>query len=171
MRIVFEQLKGKNYPFPIYKTGKGNSRFIARFKENKNAVLFGCGAMWEGMNFEGDMLSHLIITKLPFLIPGPIIEHRRLEIGTDELYRDEILIPQMLLKLKQGHGRAIRTDMDTAVISILDCRVNGNYKKAVLDALPKCNVTSDIEDVKQFFIDKKSDDYFSGGMLWQQNAA
>jgi ATP-dependent DNA helicase DinG len=160
MRTVYELLRKRDYPFPLFKTNKGGGRAIIDFKKSDNAVLLGCGALWEGMNFEGDKLSHLIITKLPFLIPGPITEYKRSQMESEDEYRQEILIPQMLLKLKQGHGRAIRTDTDTAVISILDCRVNTHYKKPVQNALPECRYTSDIEDVARFFREKKTDEYF-----------
>ncbi len=160
MKAVYEILRKRRNSFPILKTAKGSGYAISEFKSLDNAVLFGCGAMWEGMNFEGDMLSHLIITKLPFLIPDPITEYRKSEMKNLEEYKQKILIPQMLLKLKQGHGRAIRTSTDTAVISILDSRVNTNYEKAVFEALPECRITSDIEDVRKFFKDKKSDGYW-----------
>jgi len=160
MRAVHERLRKKGYSFPIFKTNKGSGQAIIDFKKNDNAVLLGCGPLWEGMNFEGDRLSHLIMTKLPFLIPDPITEYRRAELGSDDEYRRQILLPQMLLKLKQGHGRAIRTETDTAVISILDCRVNTHYMAYVKNALPECRYTSNIEDVARFFKEKKSDDYF-----------
>ena len=160
MRAVYEMLRMKKYHFPIFKTNKSGGYAVIQFRESKNAILFGCGSLWEGINFKGDMLSHLIITKLPFLIPDPITEYKRLELGSDVAYRQKMLIPQMLLKLKQGHGRAIRTITDTAVISILDCRVNTHYKKPVLNTLPQCKVTSDIEVVKQFFRENKPDEYF-----------
>lgn len=160
MRKVHMILKSHNYQFPLFAQKKNNNRAIIDFKNSKNAVLLGCGSLWEGMNFQGDMLSHLIITKLPFLIPDPITEHKRSEMSGDDEYRQQILLPQMLLKLKQGHGRAIRTDTDTAVISILDSRMNTTYKQSVLEALPECETTSDIEDVKQFFRDRKTGDYW-----------
>ena len=160
LRAVYERLRKKDYPFPLFKASKGNGQAINDFRKNGNAVLFGCGPLWEGVNFEGDRLSQLIITKLPFLIPDPIIEYKRAELGSDDEYRRQILIPQMLLKLKQGHGRAIRTESDTAVISILDCRVNKHYMTPVKSALPECRFTSDIEDVARFFREKKSDEYF-----------
>ena len=112
------------------------------------------------MNFEGDRLSHLIITKLPFLIPDPITEYKRAELGSDHENRRPILNPQKRMKLKQGHGRAIRTESDTAVISILDCRVNTHYMTPVKNALPGCRYTSDIDDVARFFREKKTDEYF-----------
>ncbi len=66
----------------------------------------------------------------------------------------------MLIKLKQGHGRAIRSETDTAVISILDIRANGLYKNQVINALPKCKATNKIEDIKKFIQEKKSPEYF-----------
>lgn len=160
LRAVYERLRRLDYPFPLFKTNKGGGQAIIDFKKSDNAVLFGCGPLWEGMNFEGDRLSHLIITKLPFLIPDPITEYKRAELGSDGEYRRQILLPQMLLKLKQGHGRAIRTESDTAVISILDCRVNTHYMTPVKSALPECRYTPDIEDVASFFREKKTDKYF-----------
>lgn len=160
MRTVYELLRKREYPFQLFKTNKGGGQAITDFRNSDNAVLFGCGPLWEGMNFEGDKLSHLIITKLPFLIPDPITEYKRSQMESEDEYRQNILIPQMLLKLKQGHGRAIRTDTDTAAISILDCRVNTHYRQSIQNALPECRYTSEIEDVAQFFREKKSDEYF-----------
>jgi ATP-dependent DNA helicase DinG len=160
MRAVYELLRKRDYPFPLFKTNKGGGQAIIDFRKCDNAVLLGCGPLWEGINFEGDKLSHLIITKLPFLIPDPITEYKRSQMESEDEYRREILIPQMLLKLKQGHGRAIRADTDTAVISILDCRVNTHYMESVKNALPECRYTSDIEDVTRFFREKKTDEYF-----------
>ncbi len=111
LRAVYERLRRLDYPFPLFKTNKGGGQAIIDFKKSDNAVLFGCGPLWEGMNFEATG-SHLIITKLPFLIPDPITEYKRAELGSDGEYRRQILLPQMLLKLKQGHGRAIRTESE-----------------------------------------------------------
>ena len=58
----------------------------------------------------------------------------------------------MQIKLKQGFGRAIRTETDTCVIAILDERVvkGKRYFKDVLSALPKMPVTDSLEDVARF---------------------
>ena len=37
-------------------------------------------------------------------------------------YIREVIIPDMQVKLRQGFGRAIRTETDTCVVSILDYR-------------------------------------------------
>ena len=38
----------------------------------QNAVLFAAGSCWEGVDFPGDMVSSLIIVRLPFPVPDPI---------------------------------------------------------------------------------------------------
>jgi ATP-dependent DNA helicase DinG len=68
----------------------------------------------------------------------------------------------MQVKLKQGDGRLVRSESDTGVVAILDIRAGekGAYHNHVLDALPKRKTTTDIEVVRQFFLEKKSVDYF-----------
>jgi Rad3-related DNA helicase len=62
----------------------------------------------------------------------------------------------MLVKLKQGHGRLIRTENDTGCVAILDCR----YSDQILSALPSCRITSDIKAIPEFMTLNKSIDYF-----------
>jgi ATP-dependent DNA helicase DinG len=157
---VFDYIKEKDFTFPVKNVSRNNNHSIKNFRESKNSVLFATGPFWEGVDFKGDLLSHLIIVKLPFLAPDPITEHLAESYKTFEEFRKEILIPRMLIKLKQGHGRAIRSETDTAVISILDIRANGLYKNQVINALPKCNVTNKTEDIKKFIQEKKSPEYF-----------
>jgi ATP-dependent DNA helicase DinG len=77
-------------------------------------------------------------------------------------YKAKVIVPEMLIKLKQGVGRLIRTEKDTGCGSILDSRVNkfGAYRERVLNALPKCRVTASIQDIKDFFRAKKPPEYF-----------
>ncbi|MGV8147307.1 MAG: ATP-dependent DNA helicase [Alkaliphilus sp.] len=160
VRKTFRMLQGKDFDFPIFQLRKNNNEAIHQYRESKNGVLFGCGSLWEGIDFKGDLLSHLIIVKLPFLIPDPITEYKKSLYRDEEEFQREILIPRMLIRLKQGHGRAIRSKTDTAVISVLDSRANKKYKEDVIAALPKCRVTNKIEDIEKFIQEKKSPDYF-----------
>jgi ATP-dependent DNA helicase DinG len=68
----------------------------------------------------------------------------------------------MLVKLKQGFGRLIRTENDTGVCAILDCRANPNgaYHRRVLSALPPCQTTSDILDIEPFLRGRKPQSYY-----------
>ncbi len=158
MNKVYHNLLRK-IDYPIFKARKNDSTAAKRFIKSKNGVLFGCGSLWEGVDFKGDLLSHLIIVKLPFLIPDPINEYKRKTFG-EIGFRNNILIPQMLIKLRQGHGRAIRCESDTAVISILDGRANTRYKDSVISSLPCTPVVNDMDKIKEFIFDKKDENYF-----------
>ena len=72
------------------------------------------------------------------------------------------VIPEMQKKLRQGFGRAIRTEQDSYVVAILDERAGfgGKYHDAALAALPTCPTTEKIEDVQQFIREQKRPDYF-----------
>jgi ATP-dependent DNA helicase DinG len=68
----------------------------------------------------------------------------------------------MLIRLKQGFGRLIRTETDSGVVAILDSRANsaGAYRERVLAALPECRVTADIAAAERFIKAKKTTEYF-----------
>jgi ATP-dependent DNA helicase DinG len=104
----------------------------------------------------------LIIVKLPFAVPDPIGKYEQTLYANIDEYKRAVIIPEMLIKLKQGFGRLIRSMRDTGVVAILDSRVsrNGAYRQCVLDVLPRCIVTDAIAKVRQFFREKKSDKYF-----------
>ena len=109
-------------PFPMVQVWRNSQEEIARFKKMENAVLFATGSCWEGVDFPGDMVSSLIIVKLPFSVPDPIHEAQREQYRSLKSYIQTIVVPDMQKKLRQGFGRAIRTEQDTCVVSILDHR-------------------------------------------------
>jgi len=162
MDMVWEQLASHGIPFPFFRLDKGSVREIDRFKKSGNGVLFAAGALWEGIDIPGDALSMLIIVKLPFAVPDPINEYERSLYQDMDEYKWKVVVPEMLIKLKQGFGRLIRTEKDTGVVAILDSRVNsvGAYRERVLATLPGCYVTSDIADVQDFIRAAKPPEYF-----------
>ena len=84
------------------------------------------------------------------------------DIPTLQEYIRAVIVPEMQRKLRQGFGRAIRTETDTCVVSILDKRAapDGRYHEAVREALPKTRLSDNLEDVKAFIRAKKGPDYF-----------
>ena len=161
MRHVYDAL-GYNLPFPLFQAGRGQNRSIQQFKESQNGVLFAAGSCWEGIDFPGDMVSLLIIPKLPFPIPDPFSDYERQKYPTLQEYIAAEIIPEMQKKLRQGFGRAIRTEQDSCVVALLDERAapGAKYHTAALAALPDCQSTSKIEDVQQFIREQKHPDYF-----------
>jgi ATP-dependent DNA helicase DinG len=162
MGRVHAALSARNLPFPLMRLERGSSAAIENFKQTKNAVLFASGSLWEGIDIPGDALSMLIIVKLPFQVPDPIGEYEQTLYSNMYEYKQRVIVPEMLLKLKQGFGRLIRTETDTGVVAILDSRANssGVYRKRVLDALPDCRVTTDIGEIERFILEKKPPEYF-----------
>ena len=163
MGRVHAALSKRNLPFPLMRLERGSSAAIEKFKQTKGAVLFASGALWEGIDIPGDALSMLIIVKLPFQVPDPIGEYEQTLYRDMFEYKARVIVPEMLIKLKQGFGRLIRTEQDTGVVAILDSRAvsKGVYRGRVLDALPDCRVTNDIDDVVSFYDEVKSPDYFN----------
>ena len=101
--------------------------------------MLGTGSYWEGINVEGRSLSQVIIFKLPFPYPEPIINCKMSE-SADPLM--EVVVPEMIIKLRQGVGRLMRSENDKGIISIIDPRLSSKseavYKDDALAALPFC---------------------------------
>ena len=121
-----------------------------RFKDDESSVLFATGSFFEGIDIKGEALVNVIITKLPFPVVDPIIEEKanNFKDGFNEVY-----LPEMIIKLKQGTGRLIRSSTDKGVVSILDSRYK-DYEEVILESLPFKNVTTNIEEVKDFSSNK-----------------
>jgi len=154
MEEVYSILQDKELPYKILiqQAGSSQERVLEEFKEDVDSVLFGTGAFWEGINIEGKSLSHLVIFRLPFPVPDPIIEYKA-SLAKDSLM--EVMVPEMIISLKQGIGRLIRNYTDKGVVSIIDSRLCGNsgmrYNNVVWDSLPIKNRTSKLSEVKAFY--------------------
>src|SRR5207248_1907872 len=94
--------------------GLPRQKMLEQFRAAGNAVLFGVDSFWQGVDVQGDALSNVIITKLPFAVPDHPVTQARMEAiearGGNALR--EYLLPQAVIKLKQGFGRLIRTQQD-----------------------------------------------------------
>lgn len=161
MGAVYNQVKDR-LSFPLMEVWRHSQEVIHQFKQAQNAVLFAAGSCWEGVDFPGHMVSSLIIVRLPFPVPDPLSEAEREQYPTLQDYIRAVIIPDMQVKLRQGFGRAIRTETDTCVVSILDYRAapGERYHRAVLETLPPLRIARKIEDVEAFIRAKKGPDYF-----------
>ena len=149
-------------PFPMVEVWRHSQEEILRFKTMENGVLFAAGSCWEGVDFPGDMVSSLIIVKLPFAVPDPISEAEKETYESLEAYIQSIIVPDMQKRLRQGFGRAIRTETDTCVVSILDNRAvqGGKYHEDVLNALPTCQMAEELREVQAFIRSRKGVEYY-----------
>jgi ATP-dependent DNA helicase DinG len=162
MGRVYRKLQDRGMPFPMFRLDKGSVSEVERFKQSCNGVLFASGVVWEGIDIPGDALSMLIIVKLPFAVPDPISDYERTLYDSVDDYKARVVTPEMLVKLKQGFGRLIRTEHDSGCVALLDSRAGifGKYRIKVLNALPNCRVTNKIQDVEAFLHEVKSPAFF-----------
>ncbi len=117
---------------------------LNRFRNERNAVLFGTDSFWEGVDVKGKALELVVITRLPFRVPTePILEARadRIAAGGGDPFM-EYTVPQAVIKFKQGFGRLIRSRGDRGAVLIFDSRVlSRNYGRFFLDSLPMSRLT------------------------------
>ena len=162
MGHVYEQLEGR-LPVPLFKAPRGGQWFVEQFKRCDNAVLLAGGPCWEGVDFPGDRVSLLVIVRLPFPVPNPVREARRQNYPDLRSYIQTEIVPEMQQKLRQGFGRAIRTETDSCAVAILDPRAapGGRYHQAVLGTLSAgIPVTTEINEIQTFLRAHKGPDFF-----------
>ena len=162
MSAVKERLPNHDLHYPLFTMGRSAIHTTEQFKASPGSVLFAAGAAWEGFDFPGDCVSLLIIPRLPFAVPDALKEKERENHPSLRLFIRAVVVPEMQIKLKQGFGRAIRTETDTCVVAILDERAakGKRYSKDVLAALPEMPVTGSLKDVAKFIQAMKGPDYF-----------
>lgn len=162
MSTVCECLYRLKSGIPIFVMRRNHPQILRQFKSTPGAVLLATGAAWEGMDFPGDCVSLLIIPRLPFAFPDAIHEHEKRNYPALRDFIRSVIVPEMQIKLKQGFGRAIRTEMDTCVVAILDerCSARGRYRQDVLDALPEMPILTEVSAIRQFLCAVKPQSYF-----------
>ncbi|MCG7343069.1 ATP-dependent DNA helicase [Sporosarcina sp. ACRSL] len=91
------------------------SSIIRDFQQKEIPVLCSYH-LWEGLDIPQDALTRVIIYDLPFPPHDPLFDARRKHA---ENPFEEVELPFMLLRLRQGAGRLIRTSEDSGTVHIL----------------------------------------------------
>ena len=161
LNAVYDLVAGELSSYPLIKMSRSNKNAITQFKESGNGVLFASGSMWEGVDCAGDILSSVIIVRLPFPLRTQAMEFKKRACGNTKEFVQRYAVPQMIIKLRQGAGRLIRTETDTGVLAILDARAakNGAYRSRVLKALRKYPLVSSVHEVASFIDSVKDESY------------
>ncbi|WP_338470043.1 ATP-dependent DNA helicase [Niallia sp. XMNu-256] len=130
----FKQYSINRITYPIYFEGDAEiSTLVSKFQNHVESVL--CSVhLWEGLDIPGESLENVIITSLPFPPNDPVFTAKRESAGDPFT---EVDLPYMLLRLRQGIGRLIRTHEDKGNVYIL-LNKNEDMKvvQSVLSILP-----------------------------------
>ena len=154
MEDVYSILSQKELPYKVLmqQSGSSQDQVLKEFRENTNSVLLGTGAYWEGISIEGKSLSNVVIFRLPFPVPDPIINYKA-SIADDALM--DVNVPEMVIKLKQGIGRLIRNFTDTGIVCIIDRRLRDEpaerYHDIAWSSLPIKNRTKRLDELRRFY--------------------
>ena len=130
----FKEYSKGEYSFPIYFEGEAEiSTLVSKFQNEIQSVL--CSVhLWEGLDIPGESLENVIVTSLPFPPNDPVFAAKR-DHSNDPF--TEVDLPYMLLRLRQGIGRLIRTHEDKGNVHILlDKDENKQVIDSVLSILP-----------------------------------
>lgn len=96
--------------------------------------------LWEGLDIPQDALTRVIIYDLPFPPADPLFNAKRNQ--AEDPFKD-VDLPFMLLRLRQGSGRLIRTSEDFGTIHVLLDHKEGKLRKEIEAAFPvKAHVAS-----------------------------
>ncbi|GAB2700034.1 ATP-dependent DNA helicase [Aliiglaciecola sp. 3_MG-2023] len=159
LKIIAESLE-EHIDNPILVQGTTTKRaLLDEYVSNKQAVLLGTGAFWEGVDVRGDDLTCVMIDKLPFAAPDDPLLQARIEdcrkSGANPFA--QIQIPQAVISLKQGAGRLIRDEKDKGVLVICDNRlITKDYAKTFLASLPPMKRTRDLSVAVDFLTELNS---------------
>lgn len=133
----YELLKGE---IEILRQGDAaRSVLLEKFKATEGSVLFGTDSFWEGVDVPGDALRLVILMKLPFKVPDDPIVAAKGDLLKKEGKNPfmEYLLPEAIIKFKQGFGRLMRRKTDRGCILCLDKRLmTKSYGALVLKSLP-----------------------------------
>ena len=156
MRDVAERVRGllDQQDVRLMVQGEGESREAmaeALRTADVPTVLFGSQSFWEGVDVPGAALSCVILARLPFPQVGEPIVEARGEKVTEEggsAFRD-YLLPEAVIRFRQGFGRLVRTKSDRGVVVVADGRIvtknyGASFRKAIPASVHACSSLSEM---------------------------
>lgn len=125
----------KEWSFKIvYEGDREISETVKEFQNDESSVLCSYH-LWEGLDVPGDALTQVIISSLPFPPNDPVFQAKRNHTSNPE---ENVDLPYMLLRLRQGVGRLIRTSHDSGIVNVwMTDDQKQRYEKIVKDVLPQ----------------------------------
>lgn len=139
---AFARALKERFPGRTFAQGHRNNEWdgdppsaLEKFRGIQNSILVGSKSFWEGVDVVGGALRLVIVAKLPFpQVNDPIVKARE-KLSANPFA--EVQMTDMLIDLRQGVGRLIRSRNDRGCVAILDNRIwIKRYGGTVLASLP-----------------------------------
>lgn len=118
---IRDEIVEAGFPLLIQRNGYPTDDLCDEFRAVKESVLFGVDTFWYGVDFKGDTLTQVIITRIPYPHPGDALNIARKKTMPPAKYMDRYLY-DTYIKMKQGIGRLIRSENDYGKVVVLDSR-------------------------------------------------
>jgi ATP-dependent DNA helicase DinG len=135
--------------------GIARGDLLERYRNDPHGILLGLASFWEGVDLPGDLVEIVVIVKMPFLVPDdPVVQARSHRLSsTGENPFEKLFIPDVVLRLRQGMGRLIRTSSDRGAVILLDRRLHeSEYGAVVMDGVASDGF--DLVDSNQSMVDR-----------------
>jgi len=116
-----DEIEAMGFPLLVQRRGASTADLCDEFREVTETVLFGVDTFWYGVDFKGDTLTQVIITRIPYASPSEPLQIARKQIMTPAEYNHRYRY-EATIKMKQGIGRLIRGENDHGRVVILDSR-------------------------------------------------
>lgn len=136
VEALYNRLMAMRIPQPLLRQQGDNNQLLHAFKQTPRSVLIATKAFWEGVDIPGQKLQLVIVTKLPFprandgllkaqqkqMVDAYVKRGMSLSEARSEAFI-RLQEGKMLLDLRQGAGRLIRSTTDKGLLAILDPRM------------------------------------------------
>ena len=115
------------------------NQILSSVENHENFIIMGTNTLWEGIDIPESKLKSVIITRLPFGVPGdPINTAKSAKLNNP--FR-ELALPQAIIRFRQGFGRLIRNEKGKGSVFILDSRIiNQQYGSLFINSIPECSI-------------------------------
>ncbi len=146
-------IRGLNGYSVLVQGSMDNYQLIERFRDKERAILLGTGSFWEGLDLSTVSISCVVIDKLPFVSPlEPLVQMRSIDLnenGVDSF--KHYLLPDAVIRLKQGCGRLLRRVSDKGIIMLADPRLHSrSYGPVFINSLPRMERSNHLEPLLGF---------------------
>lgn len=116
-----DELAAAGFPLLAQRRGVPTAQLAEEFRAVREAVLFGTETFWYGVDFPGETLTQVVVTRIPYPNQREPLQRGRSRVFTKGEFWERLSY-DTAVKLLQGAGRLIRHDADWGKVVVLDAR-------------------------------------------------